>query len=205
MPENPTKFQRLWYNKRTNAAMKLGIWSIFILALVIFMAIADGISGDDFDKEVDNSNNNIVLYSDVLNDFLLQDYSFEYNIRVMNYSVRYHGKLEKNIESGYKENDVEVIKYRIENGLILRVSGETEVPIDDLYEYIYEKFLDREFLQILLKTKNYEEKDNVFTYSEVGVNEENYIIEVEVNEKYVNNITIKSENSEYKLAYEFKE
>ena len=119
--EKESKFMQLWHNKRTHAAMVLGLWMIFLL----FVMIISFVGGEATQPEVNNNQDQQQEEKKIFKDYQLMqsellehNYIYEYIISVGGSKVIYKGEKIGVTETGYRENATETIIIP-EEGLVL--------------------------------------------------------------------------------------
>ena len=205
--EEESKFMQLWHNKRTHAAMVLGMWMIFLLFVIIISFVGS--------KKTQNNNLNTPVqkeeetvefrdYALMQTDLLKNNYKYEYNIKVADYNVIYKGEKIGVKETGYRENSVETIKYYVDETGLYTVMMDSLNSNDRLYENINESFIDLEYIFELVKDKSVvtEEVENkrTFKYS-FNLEDIQYEIIVTTNLNDIESIQINFEDKNYSLKF----
>jgi len=206
--QEESKFMQLWHNKRTHAAMVLGLWMVFLL----FVVIISFIGGESTKKEPANNNtNNQVEEQKVFKDYevmqqelLENNYAYEYIIHNGEEKVIYTGERIGLNEVGYRENSTETIKYYIDETGLYKVVMDELHAMDKLYENIIESYIELEYIfnEINNQSVISEELEDIrtFTYN-YAVENINYVIVVTTNLEAITNIDIKFEDKHYELKY----
>lgn len=207
--QEESKFMQLWHNKRTHAAMVLGLWGIFLL----FVIIISYIGGEATQNEVNNNQNTNQVeeeqkvfkdYIEMQSDLLKNNYEYEYIITVADSKVVYKGERIDATETGYRENSLETIKYYIDETGLYKVLMDELYAMDKLYENINESYIDLEYIFNEIKnmsvTTEEVEETRTYTYNYV-IENINYEVIVTTNLDAITKIAIKFEDKQYELNY----
>lgn len=207
--EEESKFMQLWHNKRTHAAMVLGMWMVFLL----FVIIISFVGGKSKPSSNLNNNNNyeqkeeVITFKDyslMQDDLLKNNYKYEYNIKIGDYEVIYKGEKLGVKETGYRENSIETIKYYIDETGLYTVVMNSLNSNDRLYENLNESLIDLESIFELVKDKTVitEEMESSRTYKYIFTLEDiNYNIVITTNTEYIENINISLDDKIYDFKF----
>lgn len=190
-----------WQTERGKAIVKLGLWLVFILALIIFALVNK--NDNTINKENEETEEKEVYefkkYDEMIESLLDSNYEFNYDIVINDINYLFNGTKCNNEVLGYKESNMGIIKYYISDNTYQVVLKEL-VPIENLYENIDINYLD---LNILFNNLNeylynIEKNDNkrTITYKKDG-----YQVEVITNLDNITNINITVDNNTYNLSY----
>ncbi|MFR5856678.1 MAG: hypothetical protein ACLUFU_02575 [Bacilli bacterium] len=190
-----------WQTERGKAIVKLGLWLVFILALIIFALVNK--NDNTINKENEETEEKEVYefkkYDEMIESLLDSNYEFNYDIVINDTNYLFNGTKCNNEVLGYKESNMGIIKYYISDNTYQVVLKEL-VPIENLYENIDINYLD---LNILFNNLNeylynIEKNDNkrTITYKKDG-----YQVEVITNLDNITNINITVDNNTYNLSY----
>lgn len=190
-----------WQTERGKAIVKLGLWLVFILALIIFALVNK--NDNTIIKENEETEEKEVYefkkYDEMIESLLDSNYEFNYDIVINDTNYLFNGTKCNNEVLGYKESNMGIIKYYISDNTYQVVLKEL-VPIENLYENIDINYLD---LNILFNNLNeylynIEKNDNkrTITYKKDG-----YQVEVITNLDNITNINITVDNNTYNLSY----
>lgn len=190
-----------WQTERGKAIVKLGLWLVFILALIIFALVNK--NDNTINKENEETEEKEVYefkkYDEMIESLLDSNYEFNYDIVINDTNYLFNGTKCNNEILGYKESNMGIIKYYISDNTYQVVLKEL-VPIENLYENIDINYLD---LNILFNNLNeylynIEKNDNkrTITYKKDG-----YQVEVITNLDNITNINITVDNNIYNLSY----
>ncbi len=128
-------------------------------------------------------------------------YEFEYVITGA-INIKYSGKYENMVTTGYKESSSETLKYKIENGVTYKVLIDKEEEHSGLYMGLNEELFDFKTLFSKLNTKSTiidrGETSKTYTYENIDGNK----IVILLNDKEINKIVI--ENADLKYEFTFK-
>lgn len=203
------KFMQLWHNKRTHAAMVLGLWMLFLLFVIIISFI-----GGEATKNENNQNVNTPAIQEEVTEFkdykemqaelLKLNFEYEYSITNGNNKVVYKGEKIDNLETGYRETHEETIKYYIDETGLYKVQMDELYALDKLYENIFESLIDPEYIFNTINEQSYltEESDNTrfYTYKFIldGIN---YEVVIYTDLENITQINVKFEDNLYELKY----
>ncbi len=190
-----------WQTERGKAIVKLGLWLVFILALIIFALVNK--NDNTINKENEETEEKEVYefkkYDEMIESLLDSNYEFNYDIVINDTNYLFNGTKCNNEVLGYKESNMGIIKYYISDNTYQVVLKEL-VPIENLYKNIDINYLD---LNILFNNLNeylynIEKNDNkrTITYKKDG-----YQVEVITNLDNITNINITVDNNTYNLSY----
>lgn len=190
-----------WQTERGKAIVKLGLWLVFILALIIFALVNK--NDNTINKENEETEEKEVYefkkYDEMIESLLDSNYEFNYDIVINDTNYLFNGTKCNNEVLGYKESNMGIIKYYISDNTYQVVLKEL-VPIENLYENIDINYLD---LNILFNNLNeylynIEKNDNkrTITYKKDG-----YQVEIITNLDNITNINITVDNNTYNLSY----
>ncbi len=190
-----------WQTERGKSLIKLGLWLIFILAIIIFTYTNKN------DETVNNENKEIEeketyefkKYDEMIDSLLNSNYEFNYDIVIDDNNYLFNGTKCNNEVLGYKESNMGIVKYYISDNTY-QVILKDLVPIENLYENIDTNYLDLNILFNNLNEYLYNIEKNedtrVITYKKEG-----YQVEVTTNLDNVTNINIVVDNNTYNLSY----
>ena len=190
-----------WQTERGKSLIKLGLWLIFILAIIIFAYTNKN------DETVNNENKEIEeketyefkKYDEMIDSLLNSNYEFNYDIVIDDNNYLFNGTKCNNEVLGYKESNMGIVKYYISDNTY-QVILKDLVPIENLYENIDTNYLDLNILFNNLNEYLYNIEKNedtrVITYKKEG-----YQVEVTTNLDNVTNINIVVDNNTYNLSY----
>lgn len=190
-----------WQTERGKSLIKLGLWLIFILAIIIFAYTNKN------DETVNNENKEIEeketyefkKYDEMIDSLLNSNYEFNYDIVIDDNNYLFNGTKCNNEVLGYKESNMGIVKYYISDNTY-QVILKDLVPIENLYENIDTNYLDLNILFNNLNEYLYNIEKNedtrVITYKKEG-----YQVKVTTNLDNVTNINIVVDNNTYNLSY----
>ncbi len=202
MPQNPTKFQKLWYNKRTHAMMVLGVYFVFIAILLLIINIAP-----KTEKKVPTNNQREqITITDLQTSLINSDYNFTYEITQNGNKTLFKGLSKNNQVEGYKETNTEIIKYEIIDDISYKVLGEDKSEYN-IYENVNADYLDLAYIYNLtlpLTSVNIINGEiKTFEYKDVNIKDERKInIVISSKNNLITNINIKDDVNEYNLSFD---
>jgi len=205
--QEESKFMQLWHNKRTHAAMVLGLWMIFLL----FVMIISFVGGEATQPEVNNNQDQQQEEKKIFKDYQLmqselleQNYIYEYIISVGDTKVIYKGEKIGVTETGYRENATETIKYYIDETGFYKVVMDELHSLDKLFENVIESYIDLEYIfneinnQSVAGEENDETRTYTYKYNREGID---YEVVVTTDLNNINKLDIKFEDKYYELKF----
>ncbi len=199
---------KMWQEKRGKAIIKLIIWSLFIIIVGISLITSKPqIKQKEETKTPGNQTNqeqpkNLKI-EEQFQILISQNYQYEYKIITLenNENLIYKGEKEQNIETGYKESKIGIIKYKIENGKTYQILIENEEEIASIWDPIDEEIISLKTIFEKIKTsEKIEETENVHIYYH---NKETITIKSDKNK--ISTIKIITTNKIYELKYSYEE
>ncbi len=170
---------KTWQTPRGRAALKLGIYGVFILLVLLLIFFRSDLSPKVYKTvytpyKKDNSTK--------IEDLKKNNFAYKYTITINETKILYYGNKLLNIESGYKEDINGIIKYIKENDKVYKVGLTEKEEMTNLYENLNPNYFSVNYIMELIEPQFLENKDN----------EQNYILDNGVE------ISIKSDNSDIK-------
>ena len=206
-----SKFMELWHNKKTHAAIVLGLWMIFLLIVIIISFVGGNATKNNTST---NNNNNVTPnieekvefrdYELMQKDLLKSNYSYEYVISNADEKVIYKGEKTGVLETGYRETSEETIKYYIDENGLYKVQVDELYAFDKLYENVIEDLIDPNYIFEIINDQSYltEEVENTRTYTyKYSLEEVDYEVIVKTNNLDILQINIKFADKLYELKY----
>ncbi|MCI8670738.1 MAG: hypothetical protein HFI36_01730 [Bacilli bacterium] len=209
------KIKTLRSTSKGKAIFKLIMWGIFFSVLFLFCGIMALIGPIQIDEkpsaeikdEVNKNNDNDedLLVKDFIyykNKFSEGNYNYTYNITIGDSKYIFDGSIVNNVNSGYKESNMGIIKYYLdETGVYQELAG-NKVLISNLYENLNSSYFS---LQDVLNSvsalnpvlNNLSEVTYPVYEASNGISK--YVVEF-VNEEKIN-ITISEESVTYSIVY----
>lgn len=205
------------------AILKLIGWGIFFFVIFVFCMIASLINPPKKieNEKIDNpptnqEEQNTVIdkeqeYIRLLENLKTSNYDYEYKITINEETYIFNGSKENNIEKGYKESSIGIIKYYIDETGIYEELTTNKTPITNLYENISVSYLNLDYIISNLKDKvfiNIETAD--FSYPTYYVKDEKNIYYISYKNtigeenNQVEGITIKSLDNTYTYELTYK-
>ncbi len=184
--------KKAWKTKRGKALVKLGIWLIIFLVIALILVIYS-VFNDNVLKPTPELNYTI---EDKYNNFLLNDFKYNIIVESDTDTVLYDGKMENNIDTGTRENSVEVIKYTVENGISKKILLNTSEEYD-IYAPYSKDYLDITLVLSKIINLDYVKVNETFTYT---INNDTY--KVTTNDTTITEIIITSNDIKYTYLFE---
>lgn len=205
--QEESKFMQLWHNKRTHAAMVLGLWMIFLLFVVIISFVGgEATQNEPINNNLQEETEEVVFedYDKMQKELLKNNFEYEYIINNVDSKIIYKGEKLGVLETGYRETSEETIKYYVDESGLYKVVMDELDALDKLYENVVESYIDLEYIfnEINTKSRLEEVLENTRTYTYKYVVEGvNYEVVVTTDLKSIKNIDIKFEDKHYELKF----
>ncbi len=181
---------KTWNTPRGRAALKLSMYGIFVFLILLLIAFKSDKSPKVYKTTYTSYKKD---YSAKIAELKENNYSFKYTVTIDNKTTLFYGNKLLNLESGYKEDEVGIIKYLKENDKIYKVGLSDKEEITNLYENINVNYLNANYVLGLIKQETQDNPVyNLPTGEEIRISDDN---------AHITSITIKNENSLYKLEY----
>lgn len=202
------KIKQIWNTKRGKALIKLGGWLLFFLLLGSCVAVL-GNNNKDFQKtehQNEKKNDERIMYKDLksmLEDLQKENIRYEYTITnfITTEKISFHGEKIDQIETGYRESKIGIIKYKIVEGKTYQIFVDSEEEIDNLFN---PEDMTNLNLENLLEKLNNMNKNEILhdTKREIIYQNEDEVITIKTTTKEITEIKINKEEKEYLLQYE---
>lgn len=195
-----------WQSEKGKAAIKLGLWMIFIVVLIVIVIISEqgttNLTGDEvIPPEVDSGENtDFNNYSDMLDNLLLDNYEYSYTITTENGKYIYTGWKNDNKEIGFREDGNGIIKYFVDESNTYRINMDTLEIMTDLYNGFDSSYIDLHLLFENLSEYLYsvEKNGNIRT---IDYDKEGYQVIVTTDIENITNIQITVDTTTYDLEF----
>lgn len=203
--EEKNLFQKLQETPQGKAILKLAGWLFFFVVLgVLFLTLGERREIKQEPTIPSNTSEDYFLpLSSMLRDLELADFSYEYQIiqKDTNDSILYHGSRVSNIDTGYRESKIGIIKYKIKEEKIYQVLVDQEIEIDNLYEEDDIPIFNIDMLidNILALKQTEETYDNI---RKISLQDENTTYLITTDKQKITMIQISNITKDYYLKYE---
>lgn len=195
-----------WQSEKGKAAIKLGLWMIFIVVLIVIVIISEqgttNLTDDEvIPPEVDSGENtDFNNYSDMLDNLLLDNYEYSYTITTENGKYIYTGWKNDNKEIGFREDGNGIIKYFVDESNTYRINMDTLEIVTDLYNGFDSSYIDLHLLFENLSEYLYsvEKNGNIRT---INYDKEGYQVIVTTDIENITNIQITVDTTTYDLEF----
>lgn len=195
-----------WQSEKGKAAIKLGLWMIFIVVLIVIVIISEQGTTDLTDDEVippevdSGENTDFNNYSDMLDNLLLDNYEYSYTITTENGKYIYTGWKNDNKEIGFREDGNGIIKYFVDESNTYRINMDTLEVMTDLYNGFDSSYIDLHLLFENLSEYLYsvEKNGNIRT---INYDKEGYQVIVTTDIENITNIQITVDTATYDLEF----
>lgn len=189
---------------RGKAAIKFGLWMIFIILLIVVGVFNNkDISNaqkpeepKEEEKEVLEFKNFDTMQTDLING----NYEYVYKININEENYVFSGVKCNNKSTGYKESKDGVIKYVIDGDKVYKNVLDKLEETNDLYEGIDSNFLNVKTLFNNLKEYLYNVEKNTDKRT-ITYNKEGYGVVVKTDLENITSIEIKLEEATYSLEF----
>lgn len=204
--EKKKTLKELWQDKKSHAAIVLGLWGIFLGGVIIFMMIGDAFNPSK--RVMPNSfTSSVEEFTDfsVMKEALLQDnYAYTYEVSKDNTNIIFRGKKLGNKEVGYQETATQTLKYEKDQDVTYQILLDQKIEITNLYDNIREDFLNSKNIlnqiSLLRKTETSNDYYRVYTYS-ANEGEIIYSISVTMDKKSITKIVIDHPTGLYTMKF----
>lgn len=195
-----------WQSEKGKAAIKLGLWMIFIVVLIVIVIISEQGTTNLTDDEVippeveSGENTDFNNYSDMLDNLLLDNYEYSYTITTENGKYIYTGWKNDNKEIGFREDGNGIIKYFVDESNTYRINMDTLEIMTDLYNGFDSSYIDLHLLFENLSEYLYsvEKNGNIRT---INYDKEGYQVIVTTDIENITNIQITVDTTTYDLEF----
>lgn len=197
------KLQEIMKTEKGPTKIKLSLYFAFLIFTVSFLALSGSFTNNnEVIKNTETNEKNMtqsISFLDKQEKLLKANHSYKYTISG-NSSVIFDGKIIDGIDTGYRENNDEIIKYKIVEDKVFKVTKDKEEEYDDLYQNIEKKNLMFKDLFATFNSSsaiiNRQENNTIYTYNIDGTS---YIIYTDAESIFKIEIT----SGEYSYVYEF--
>lgn len=197
-----------WQSEKGKAAIKLGLWMIFIFVLIAIVIFSERDNSNNVINDTPNNENEEVEtptyefenYNDMQDKLLKNNYGYVYTITTSDSKYIYTGIKDGTKELGFKEDATGVIKYFVDDTGTYQVNLDNTTLIDTLYQNVDSSYLDialvfdnlSEFLYSV--TKNGDMRTIIY-------DKEGYQVTVLTDTENITNITITVDTTTYELEF----
>lgn len=203
--ENKNSF---WQSERGKAAIKLGLWMIFIFILIAVVIFSE--QGNRNYMEPNDTPNNEEETPEVIYDFknfnemqeqlLAGNYEYVYTITTLNSKYIYSGIKNADKEIGFREDVNGVIKYFVDATGTYQINLDNATLLENLYPDFDSSYLDIAMLfsnlsEYLYSVEKNEDKRTI-TYDKDG-----YQVTVTTDTENITNINIVVDTTIYELEF----
>ena len=221
--KKPSKF-KLWKQKmkstpKGKSILKLIYWSIFFLALFIFLGVSSIITSNH--ENLSNTDNTINKVEDdeeviipktldnMMNELMNGTYEYTYDIHILENEFLFEGTKYDTYEEGYKNYVTNlgsgVIKYYIDSTGTYQVNGQEKALITNFYDGINTQFLNLEELFSIMNALGLKKDENITSYTSYycSDNDYQYMLNINQNGTFITDISIVSMdgNTTYLLSF----
>lgn len=196
-----------WKTEKGKAAIKLGLWMIFIIILIVVVLFSEKNEVDNTFDDMPEDNNDtpeVVYdfenYNDMQERLIQGNYEYIYTITTESNKYIYSGSKADGKEMGFREDGTSVIKYYVDSNGTYQINLDNAVPLSNLYPNFDSSYLDLPKLfdnlsEILYSVDKREEK-RVITYDKEG-----YQVVVNTDLENITSILITVDTTTYELEF----
>ena len=186
--------KKMWATPRGKAAIKLGLYLIFIVFVVIFINVSSKVN--KIVKESTVNEEKEITIGSMREKLLLNNYKYTYTITKNDKKTVYSGERLKQVETGTKENEFGTIKYYVNDVETYQIQMGEKKQIDNLYEDFNINLLDSEYLLNLTNDKS------TIINKDKDLKEYNYSFDLEDKEIDISIYTKNDNIKEIKVIYD---
>lgn len=192
---------------RGKIIFKLTLYMIFFIIVFVLVIIASKIDNNTslHKSSFSNSSTESIIkektYLDKQKLLFNGSYNFIYTIEGTT-NVKFTGTCKDSIIEGFKETEKEIIKYRIENGTVLKQKMGNYELYNELYQNLDENLFD--FLSLFEKLNSEKtiientNSEKIYIY-----NQNNYKYEIITNKEYITKINISNQEISYTFSFNY--
>lgn len=194
-------FQDMWATTKGKAILKLGMWTIFLGILSILLLFSN--NSPETIKKPDTEKITFTEENKLLQELENLDYQYQITITKQEDITTYNGEKKNNLEIGYRESKIGIIKYKIQEGITYQILLEEEAPYNDLYQEEDLSYIKIEEIVSLIDNQKKEEifyndrKKSIYKL-------ENVLIEIESSPEKILQINIQTNTKNYKINYQYE-
>ena len=188
---------KTWNDPKGRNYIQLALFGLVMLILIVLVVS----NKKNIVREYETTYvHNSPSLSETLNNFLKQEYTYEYIITINEVKTIYRGEKTQTEDTGYKETSAGITKYKIKDSKTYVVDlNEEETETNNLYEGINSDYLNIEYLLSFIN----EETPVVDEYYMVSLGN-NETLKVKVSDAKVSSIILQATNYKYELNFQYK-
>ncbi len=194
--------KKLWSTERGKAVIKLSIYLVFIILVIIFVNVTSSMNKIIKDTKIVEDVTPTI--QEMKDDLLKNNYKYTYTITKDTKKTVYSGERLKKEEVGTKENEIETIKYYVNDVTYYQIKMGEKIETNNLYDGFNINMMDSEFILNLIKDKstliNQKKKLKEYSY-EFTHEDKNIEISLLASEDVIKEIDILYDNIKYNLKY----
>lgn len=203
------KIKNLRSTEKGKTAFKLSVYMIFFLFVLIIILFAQlaGSKNNNTDPQssestIESSSKKQTSYIEKQKKLYNGKYDFSYEIEGTT-SVTYSGKYSDGKTTGFRISEDGIIQYEIEDGVSYIKEKSERREYSELYLDLHANLFDFKsiFTKLNALSSQIERKETRTTYNYINI--DNYDYTIVTNEEYIESITIKNDQIEYKYTFEF--
>ena len=199
------KYLELKQTKKGREIIKLIVYLSFIFIFFLLVLIAGATKKKSIvipkvQESIESKTE--VTYLDKQKKLYEGKYSFAYEISG-EISIKYNGTFDNGVVTGFKEDSMGIIKYKIKDGIVYNIKMDNEEPYDKLYDGLDVSLFDFNNLFNNLNTKNatINDKDGNKSYDYKDIN--GYDINVVLDDNNIKEIIISNESLKYDFSFNY--
>ena len=138
---NYETIRKMWNNPRQKALLKLGMWFCFLIIMAIVLSVMNLLGKNNLKQPTKKDEpipptieTNFIPFEEMWLNLEQKNYQYTYRINKLetNEIITYQGTKKNQVEEGYRESKLGIIKYRIEKEKTYQILVDQEIEIDNL-------------------------------------------------------------------------
>lgn len=192
-------FKKIWNHQKGKAMIKLSLWVLFFGMAIITFTFSKPSTQSVQNKKITKE---FIDFKIMWKNLEESNYSYEYIVtnKITKDILTYNGKVENEVNTGYRESKLGIIKYKQIGSVIYQIVGTEEEIIENLYEGINENYLNlsqlKSYFNILSMSEEQKENTKIMKYEN-----ETEIITIKMNLERIRSIQIETEEQYYELSF----
>ena len=199
------KLKNIMDSEKGPIKMKLFLYLFFFGFIVLFLALSGSFTPEAGNREkipekVQEPKKEMSFY-EKQDKLINSDHAYKYVIDADN-TIIFDGKIKEGIDTGYKETVNGIIKYKIVDDKIYKVTGAKEGEYDKLYQDVDEKLLSiKDIFQLINSSSSVIDRQDTFTVYNYNIEGTSYKIYTDDISVYRIEISINEHTYNYEFSY----
>lgn len=200
------KISELWHTQRGKAALKLVMWGLFFILLLLTISIMNLFSKPNNNiKKPDEiiPEKTFLSLEEIMDSFDNMNYKYNHSVLdlITNEVTTYNGERKENIDTGYKESKLGIIKYKIVDQQIYQVLVDSEILNHSIFSEEDFTYLNLSNITTIIEKKEKTESINgSFKNYEYSFDDKKILIKT--THKNLSSIKITTSVKEYNLTFQ---